>query len=84
MPKLSPEQRQHLINQFTTQIDALNESLPETMTFYDLEKSVEHTGKQILNSTLETLASNQPARISPPNARIATNQPKKTAQPTLT
>jgi hypothetical protein len=77
MPKLSPEQRQHLINQFTNQIDMLNESLPETMTFYDLEKSVEHTGKQILNSTLETLASHQPARISPPMPVLPQTSPKK-------
>ena len=81
MPKLSPEQRQHLINQFTTQIDALNEPLPETMTFYDLEKSVEHTGKQILNTTLETLASHQPARISPPMPALPQISPKKRRNP---
>ena len=81
MPKLSPEQRQHLINQLTTQIDTLNESLPETMTFYDLEKSVEHTGKQILTTTLETLASNQPARISPPMPTLSKPSPKKRGNP---
>jgi hypothetical protein len=69
-----------LTNQFTTQIDALNESLAETMTFYDLEKSVEHTGKQILNTTLETLASHQPARISP-QCLTATNQPNASSVP---
>ncbi len=81
MPKLSPEQRQHLINQLTTQIDTLNESLPETMTFYDLEKSVEHTGKQILTTTLETLASNQAARISPPMPTLSKTSPKKRRNP---
>jgi hypothetical protein len=81
MPKLSPEQRQHLINQFTNEIDVLNESLPETMNFYDLEKSVEHTGKQILNNTLETFASNQPARISPPMPALPHTNPKKRRNP---
>jgi hypothetical protein len=81
MPKLDPKQRQHLIERFTTEIDALNESLPETMTFYDLEKSVEHTGKQILNSTLETLASHQPARISPPMPEMPPTSPKKRRNP---
>jgi hypothetical protein len=81
MPKLSPEQHQHLINQFTTQIDALNESLPETMTLYDLEKSVEHTGKQILNSTLETLTSNQSVRISPSMPALPQANPKKRCNP---
>jgi hypothetical protein len=81
MPKLSAEQRQHLINQFTTEIDALNESLPETMTFYDLEKSVEHTGKQILNTTLETLASHHPARIFPPMPALPQTNPQKRRNP---
>jgi hypothetical protein len=81
MTKLSPEQRQHLINQFTKEIDALNESLPETMSFYDLEKSVEHTGKQILTTTLETLASNQAPRISPPLPEMPPTSPKKRHNP---
>lgn len=77
MPKLTPEQRQHLINQYTNELDALNNSLPESMTFYDLEKTIEQTGKRILSTTLETLASTPEARISPPMPTLSQTRPKK-------
>ena len=77
MPKLSPEQRQHLLDQYTAEIDALNKSLPSTMTFYDLEKTVEQIGKRILNNTLEILASNPEARISPPMPALPQTSSKK-------
>jgi hypothetical protein len=77
MPKLTPEQRQHLINQYTNEIDALNDSLPESMTFYDLEKTIEQTGKRILSNTLETLANQPTARISPPMPSLSKTRPKK-------
>jgi hypothetical protein len=77
MPKLTREQRQHLIDQYTTEIDVLNNSLPESMTFYDLEKTIELTGKRILSTTLETLASNPEARISPPMPTLSQTRSKK-------
>lgn len=65
MSKLTLEQRQHLIDLYSAELDALNESPFETMSFYDLELNIERTGQRILAKTLETLANNQNARISP-------------------
>ncbi len=81
MPRLSPAQRQHLLDQYTAEIDALDQSLPNTMTFYDLEKTVEQTGKRILNNTLEILASHPEARISPPMPALSQISSKKRRNP---
>jgi hypothetical protein len=71
MSKLTLEQRQHLIDLYSAELDKLNESPFETMSFYDLELNIERAGQRILANTLETLATNQSARISPPMPRMS-------------
>ena len=77
MPKLTFEQRQQLIEEYTKEIDALNDSLPETIPFYELEKTIEKTGQRILSKTLETLASTPNMGISPPMPTLFQTSSKK-------
>jgi hypothetical protein len=80
MPKLTFEQQQALIAQYSKEVEVLNNTVGETMSFYEMEKMVEQTGKRILSQTLESLAQTPKAGISPPMPALSQVRPKKRKQ----
>jgi hypothetical protein len=80
MPKLTFEQQQVLIAQFGKEIEVLSNTVDETMSFYEMEKMVEQTGKRILSQTLESLAQTPKAGIFPPMPALSPASAKKWKQ----
>jgi hypothetical protein len=77
MPKLTFEKREQLLEQFSSEIDALNDTTSTTMTFYELELALEQTGKRLLSKTLEALSSAPDMGISPPMPALSQAGSKK-------